>query len=103
MSTIAYIISGVLVFIALYKAFTFLLSLTLKAKLKRGDLNTFRKVLGENYQRRILINGLTRYKWSSLWMTIKADFDENGKLIYSKIMPIYLLSLKSQLFFTSKA
>jgi hypothetical protein len=103
MNPIVYVIGGLLFSLAIYKAFTFLLSLILKAKLKRGDLNAFRKVLGEDYRHRILINGLTRYKWSSIWMTVKADFDENGNLIYSKILPKYFLSLRSQLLFTSKA
>lgn len=43
-----------------------------------------------------------RYKWSKGWFNVKANFDENGKLDYTK-MPVRIFrSLKYELLFSAK-
>ncbi|HZL08443.1 MAG TPA: hypothetical protein VFC65_00480 [Prolixibacteraceae bacterium] len=65
-------------------------------------MNTFINVLGENYQKRHLLNGLTRYKWSNGLMIVKAGFDESGNLVCNKIMPRIIFRFKSELLFSSR-
>lgn len=95
-----YIISALFVcFLILYKIFTIVYFIRLKTQLKDGDINTFTEVLGDNYKYRRLLSGLVRYKWSNGWMIIKANFDENGQLICTKIMPQIIFRLRSELLF----
>lgn len=100
MSKINYVIFGFLVFLIMYKVFAFLIFLVLNAKLKEGNFDTFTRVLGENYQQRLLLNGLKRYKWSYAWIIVKADFDEKGMLICSTKRAMLFPKLKSQILFT---
>lgn len=86
-------------FLFVYKLFTFLTFLILKARLKNGNFDSFTKILGTKYKYRLMFNGLKRYKWSKLWITVKANFDENGNLICHKIQPEFIFKLKSELSF----
>lgn len=99
METLPYVIGIIIALLLLYKIASLIYFLNLKAKLKHADLNTFTKVLGENHKHRLQFNGLIRYKWSKGWVIIKANFDENGNLIYNKIIPQIIFRLKSELLF----
>ncbi|MFT3911793.1 MAG: hypothetical protein QM737_20380 [Ferruginibacter sp.] len=73
--------------IILYLAFTFLLFLRLKFKLRNADLEMCKKQLGPNYKYRQDTKGLTKYKWVLGLMIVRGCFDETGKLIECEIKP----------------
>lgn len=96
-----YIFTGGLIIIwCIYKLFTFLLFQRLKNKLRDSDIDVFKKMLGEKYKYRTLTNGLLRCKWSNPILIVKANFDEEGKLICTKIQPYNIFRLKFELSFT---
>ncbi len=93
------VIGIVLMFLFVYKLFTFLIFLILKARLRNGNFDSFTRILGSKYQYRLTFNGLRRYKWSKLWFAVKANFDEKGNLICHKVEPQIIFKLKSELSF----
>ena len=99
MDYLPYIIGIFFAIFVVYKIVSLLYFILLKARLRNGDFKTFVKILGENHQHRLLLNGLIRYKWSQGWINVKANFDENGKLIRDKTLPIIIFKLKSELLF----
>ena len=94
-----YIIGGLLSLFLVYKLFTLLIFLILKAYLKKGNLDSFTRILGRKYRYRRMMNGLKRYKWSKIWINVKASFDEDGNLIFEKVKP-GILKFKSEVSFT---
>lgn len=102
MEKLPYIIGIFFIVLLIYKIASLLYFLIIKAKLRKGDLTTFTQVIGENHKHRPQLNGLMRYKWSKGWVNVKANFDENGRLIYTKIQTRIFLSLKSELLFIVK-
>ena len=92
-----------ILFVIMYKLISLRYFIHLQEKLKNGNLAEFKKTLGTNFQYKPRINGLIRYKWSKSWITIRADFDEEGILNYTDmderkftILPEYTLSLTSE-------
>ncbi len=100
MNRIVFIISGLLLFWCSYKLITFLIFQRLKSKLKGADIRVFIRFFGKKYQYRMLNNGLLRCKWSNGWLIVKANFDEEGKLICNEIISFKFFRLKSEILFT---
>ena len=101
MHKIFFLVLSLLLVGVIYKGLSFLYFQRLKHKLKDGDIDTFKKLLGQNYQYRDLYNGLTRCKWFKGWLVIKANFNEEGKLICSRIIPYNFLRLRSEMLFSA--
>lgn len=76
---------AVILLIFIYKAIAHRYIARLQARLSNGNLDLFKKVLGPNFHYKPRMSGLIRYKWSKLWVTIRADFDEEGQLSYTEI------------------
>lgn len=102
MENLPYIVGICFSVLLIYKLASLLYFFFLKAKLRNGNLNTFTRIIGENYQHRPQFNGLIRYKWSKGWVNVKANFDEDGRLIFTKIQTRIFRSLKSELLFIAK-
>lgn len=62
-------------------------------------METFKKVLGKNYQYKVLLNGLIRCKWYVSRIVIKADFDENGNLMCDEITMYHFSARKSEMLY----
>ena len=76
--------------LGLYKAITFFLFIKLRKKLQNADLPTFKKLLSNGYRYKTFSNGVIRCMWVKGWITVKADFDKNGKASNEKnVYPIY--------------
>ena len=102
MKPILLIFTCILLFFIL-KAISYKYILRLQAKLGNGNLDLFKKVLGTNFHYKPRTNGLIRYKWTKLWITIRADFDEDGALSFTEIhhrkftiFPEYTFSLSAE-------
>ena len=97
------LICAFLLIIIIHKAMVRRYFLRVQAKLSHGNLDMFKKVLGQNFQYKPRTNGLIRYKWSKFWITIRADFDEDGVLNYTDmdqrkftILPEYTLNISTE-------
>lgn len=64
----------------LYVLVSIAAAIYLSKKLRGGNFSQFKKVLGGTYLFKPMINGTTKYKWYYLWLTIKAEFDNEGQL-----------------------
>ena len=85
MKAIIILVSICILLVGLGIVFSFLFFKKLKRNLENADFGTFKKELGNNYKYKVFSSGLTRCRWSKGWISIKADFDEKGKLINEKI------------------
>lgn len=81
------IILTLLVFMSVHSIVTILICLHLKIQLKQGDLNTFKRILGIRYHRMRQNSGYTKYKWQVAFITVRAGFDENDRLLEFEIKP----------------
>lgn len=53
----------------------------LNTKLKNGNLQTFKKILGGNCQYKTIHADAVKYKWIKGWFVVRAVFDERGNLL----------------------
>lgn len=94
-----YGITIIMVAWAAYKSFIWMLFWVLKRYLRNKNLDTFKKLLGKNYQAKSLGEGDKRYKWNKWIFSVKANFDNEGNLICNFIEPVKFWSFKSVLSF----
>lgn len=78
------ILALILFLLFLYRIFCYIYVVRLQKMLPNKKLNSFIQLLGPNFKYKMKSSGLTRYKWPKLWITIRADFDEDGNLVYSE-------------------
>jgi len=91
--------STILVIWTLYKSFIWLLLWILRERLKKANLDTFKKILGQTYKIKKIDDGEKRYKWSKGLFIVKANFDNYGGLICNHIEPFKFWTLRSELSF----
>ncbi len=99
MNNLIFVICGFIIIWGLYKVFTFIHFRRLKNILNGTDIDAFKKMLGNKYQYKTLSNGLLRCKWSNWLIIVKANFNEEGKLICRRIKPYNIFRLKSEILF----
>lgn len=91
---------SILLFIwAGYKSLIWMILWFLKRRLRKRNLEEFKKILGNKYQAKSLGEGDKRYKWNKWLYAVKANFDNEGNLIYNFIEPGKFWSIKSVLSF----
>jgi hypothetical protein len=71
----------------------------MKAKLNQKDLDVFIKTLGDKYFFKKLGHGDKRYRWVKWYIVVKANFDEEGNQISTKVEPFRLWHYGSVLSF----
>lgn len=83
-----------------YKFLIWMLLWFLKRRLRKRNLEDFKKILGNNYQAKSLGDGDKRYNWNKGLFAIKANFDNEGNMMCNFIEPVKFWSLQSVLSFT---
>jgi hypothetical protein len=96
-------IAVILLLLYFYRVISHIYIVRLQRMLENGDLSLFLEVLGPRHKMRQLANGIERYKWKKGWITIRADFDEKGKLVSTKQEYDEKFSLLTNYFFTKEA
>ena len=84
---------------AFYKTSIIMLLWVLKMRLKKKDLDGFKKILGNSYKAKSLGQGDKRYRWNKWFFSVKANFDNEGNLICNFIEPVRFWSFRSVLSF----
>ncbi len=95
-----YGLSVVLMIWAAYKSLIWMILWILKRRLRKRNIDGFKKILGSNYKAKSLGEGDKRYKWNKWLFAVKANFDNEGNLVCNFIEPVKFWSLQSVLSFT---
>lgn len=82
-----------------YRFLIYLLFFYMRFKLDEKDLDGFIKILGDKYYFKKLGEGDKRYRWVKWYIVIKANFDNDGNRIYSRIQPFKFWHYSSVLSF----
>lgn len=82
-----------------YKLITWLYYLRIRHLLANQPLDRFKKKLGHHCKYKPMLSGLKRYKWMNVWIIVKADFDDAGKLSNSNKISFRPMNIISEIVF----
>ncbi len=83
----------------IYRLTGYLLYLYMKSKLEQKHLDDFIDILGSKYFFKKLGHGDKRYRWVKWYIVVKANFDEEGNQISTKVQPFRFFHYASVLSF----